>query len=69
MAQEYVQSLHEIGEWRVFVVGGKIISVIHTFKKSNGGWGGIPTNSFLTLDEIRRVSLLTYSQYHRSFAF
>lgn len=57
MAQEYVPSLPKIGEWRVFVVGGKVIAVMHSCKRagSNGEWKGEQTDAFLTLDEIRFV--------------
>ncbi|KAG6369552.1 hypothetical protein JVT61DRAFT_14253 [Boletus reticuloceps] len=55
MAQEYVQSLDQIGEWRVFIVGGNVISVVHTYKTSDDGWKGTVTESFLTLDEIREI--------------
>lgn len=53
MAQEYVQSLDKIGEWRVFIIGGNVISVMHTYKSSNDRWHGEVAGSFLTLDEIR----------------
>lgn len=55
MAQEYVESLAQMGEWRAFIIGGKVISVMHTHKVSDGDWLGACTNSYLSLDEIRRV--------------
>lgn len=59
MAQEYVPSLDQVGEWRAFVVGGNIISVMHTHKTPEkdwkGDWSGCEVESFLSLDEIRYV--------------
>ncbi|KAI6025432.1 hypothetical protein EDC04DRAFT_2606310 [Pisolithus marmoratus] len=52
MSQEYVDTLATIGEWRTFIIGGKILSVVHTQKKSDGKWIGTPTESFLTGTEI-----------------
>lgn len=50
MAQEYVQSLDEIGEWRVLIVGGGIVAVMHTYKKSNGGWHGVTLEQMKDLE-------------------
>ena len=61
MAQEYVESLEAIGEWRVLIVGGRIIAVMHTYKATNGKWGGTPTEAFLTLDEVLCVPFLIHT--------
>ena len=60
MVQQYVQSLDHIGEWRVLLVGGGIMSVMHTHKTTakdwRGDWAGTATDDFLTLQEIRCVT-------------
>ncbi|KAI6020597.1 hypothetical protein EDC04DRAFT_2607394 [Pisolithus marmoratus] len=55
MSQEYVDMLATIGEWRTFIIGGKILSVVHMQKKSNGKWIRTPIESFLTGMEIQEV--------------
>ena len=60
MVQEHIPSLTEMGEWRVFIVSSKIITVMHSRKEtSKGDWRGDQTNTFLTLDEIRYINVLT----------
>lgn len=55
MKQEYVPSLRELGEWRCFIIGGRMISVIHTVKMKSGKhvWKYNQVDSFLKLDEIQ----------------
>ncbi|KAG9311147.1 hypothetical protein JVU11DRAFT_8210 [Chiua virens] len=55
MAQEYVPSLADIGEWRVFIIGGRVMAVMHTRKHSNGEWRGEETSSFCSFDEISKI--------------
>ncbi|KAI5984890.1 hypothetical protein EDD15DRAFT_2193948 [Pisolithus albus] len=55
MAQEYVETLGTIGEWRAFVIGGRIMSVVHTHKRSDGMWTGVQTESFLKTEEIKEL--------------
>ena len=61
MVQQYVQSLNQIGEWRVFLVGGTMCSIMHTHKMAGKDWkgdlAGTLMDTFLTLEEIRYVSL------------
>ena len=51
MSQEYVDSLDKVGEWRVFVIGGQILSVVHTHNKEPR-WGAKAVRSFMTLEEV-----------------
>ena len=60
MMQEYVPSLEWLGEWRVLVVGGKIIAVMHTIKLRNGEWVGRPVHAFRSLEEVAYVSLCAF---------
>ncbi|KAF8435843.1 hypothetical protein L210DRAFT_870722 [Boletus edulis BED1] len=55
MAQEHVPSLEWLGEWRVLIVGGRIITVMHTYKLHNGEWTGSEVHEFRTLDEVSRI--------------
>lgn len=56
MCQEYVPSLLTLGEWRFFVVGEHIVSVVHTIKcMDSGEWIGQPVTGFYTMSEIRYV--------------
>ena len=59
MAQQYVQSLEQIGEWRVLLLGGHIMSVMHTHKTAGrdwaGDWAATPTTDFCTFQEIRCI--------------
>jgi hypothetical protein len=65
MKQEYVRSLQELGEWRAFIIGGRIISVVHTVKsKTETTWNYCHVGSFLTLDEIQYVSSYYISFEH-----
>jgi len=57
MAQEFVSSLGDIGEWRVFIIGGRITSVMHTYKLANGKWQGTMVQKYMTTEEIRCVDL------------
>jgi len=60
MVQEHIPSLTEMGEWRVFIVSSKIITVMHSRKDTfKGNWRGDQINTFLMLDEIRYVNVLT----------
>ncbi|KAI6096125.1 hypothetical protein F5141DRAFT_1221064 [Pisolithus sp. B1] len=55
MSQEYVETLTTLGEWRAFIIGGRIISMVHTHKRSDGMWSGTPTESFMTCEEIHEL--------------
>ena len=52
MAQEHVPSLEIIGEWKVLIIGGRIITIMHTYKSQSGQWGSEETSAFLTLDKV-----------------
>lgn len=60
VSQEYVDTLITCGEWRCFVVGGRIVSVLHTVKTPEDNiWHGQRVWQFLTLKEIRCVKLVS----------
>ena len=54
--QTYVSTLDFGGEWRVFLVGGKVVYTVHTLcRKSKPGWTNKHVDEFLSLDEIGSV--------------
>ena len=54
ISQEFVPTLQTVGDWRVFVVNGRILHVVHTYKsEENGAWVGNEAISFWSLEEIR----------------
>lgn len=73
MAQQYIQSLDHIGQWRVLLVGGGIISIMHTHKTTakdgSDDWAGTATNVFLTLQEIRCVTPHSHHIYNNISGF
>jgi hypothetical protein len=52
MAQQHMPLLPKFGEWRVFVVGGRIIQVVHTYRVGNGDWLGCPVKAYWSLEEL-----------------
>ena len=52
MMQEYVPALETVGEWRVFVVGGRPMHVVHTRRLKSGKWMGRRVENFCMLQEI-----------------
>ncbi|KAG9308767.1 hypothetical protein JVU11DRAFT_11559 [Chiua virens] len=56
MSQEYVPTLRQLGEWRFFLVGGKIANVVHTYHDFDTcKWCGEFVTSFYTKNEIRDI--------------
>jgi hypothetical protein len=54
IAQSYVPELAILGEWRVFVIGGDIVSVVHTvYKEETQIWNWEMVELYYTLDELR----------------
>lgn len=53
LAQEYMPTLFSLGEWRVFVVGGAMIQVVHTHRNRNGSWSGTMVQSYWSLEELQ----------------
>lgn len=57
--QTYVETLHRLGEWRAFVVGGKIIYTVHTFQNSRRDtWKWDMVREYYSLRELR------YERFH-----
>ncbi|KIK78106.1 hypothetical protein PAXRUDRAFT_28688 [Paxillus rubicundulus Ve08.2h10] len=55
MAQDYMPYLATFGEWRVFIIGGTIIQVVHTHRGCNGHWHGVQVSSYWSLEELTYV--------------
>jgi hypothetical protein len=54
IAQKYCKTLIEYGEWRVFILGGRIFYVVHTLHNTTKGtWNGQKVTTWYTLDELR----------------
>lgn len=54
MGQAYVEHLARLGEWRVFIVGGKIVYTVHTLKnQERNTWSWDVVHTYYTLEELR----------------
>lgn len=52
-SQEYIKELDVLGEWRVFIIGGNIVYIVHTKRHKNGStWKWEPVHSFYSLKEL-----------------
>jgi hypothetical protein len=52
-SQEYIPQLDYMGEWRAFIVGGRITYVVHTrYNKSKRTWSWEPADTYYSLDEF-----------------
>ena len=52
--QTYMEMLHRLGEWRTFVVGGKIIYTVHTYRNSHRDtWKWDMVREYYSLRELR----------------
>lgn len=52
--QTYIEPLSKMGEWRVFLVGGKVVYTVHTlYNKESKSWKWDIVSSFYTLDELK----------------
>ena len=54
LSQEFVPTLRSLGEWRVYLVGGRIMNVMHTIEVGRV-CSGRRVDRFLCLKEIRQV--------------
>jgi glutathione synthase/RimK-type ligase-like ATP-grasp enzyme len=63
MGQTLVPQLNDIGEWRVFLVGGRIVYCVHTrYNRVKRTWKWEPVMEYYSLDELTYVlSLLIMS--------
>lgn len=63
MGQTLVPHLHDIGEWRVFIIGGRIVYCVHTrYNQGKRTWKWEPVTEYYSLNELKYVlSLLTMS--------
>jgi hypothetical protein len=53
IAQTYVPHLCELGEWRVIIVGGEIIYIVHTDYDEDGDvWSWEPVRTYYSLKEL-----------------
>ena len=60
MVQDCVDSLAEIGEWKAFLVGGRIEAGVHVQGNSSNGK---VVQRYLTLDEIRYAFQIVQSTW------
>jgi len=53
-AQAYVPTLRKLGEWRVFIIGGRPIYTVHTkYHEGKSTWSWEPVDSFYSLREFQ----------------
>jgi glutathione synthase/RimK-type ligase-like ATP-grasp enzyme len=53
MAQSFVEQLVRLGEWRVFVIGGKVVYTVHTLKNlERNTWSWDRAHTYYTLEEL-----------------
>jgi glutathione synthase/RimK-type ligase-like ATP-grasp enzyme len=56
LGQNFVPTLRKLGEWRVFIIGGQIVDVVHTrINHETGCWKWERTTRFWSLGELRQV--------------
>jgi len=54
MAQSFVEQLVRLGEWRVFLIGGKVVYTVHTLKNWEWNtWSWDMAHTYYTLEELR----------------
>jgi len=54
MVQSFVEPLARLGEWRVFLVGGKVVYTVHTLKsQGRTTWSWDVAHTYYTLEELR----------------
>jgi hypothetical protein len=53
MAQTYVPTLRSLGKWRVFIIGGQPIHIVHTkYKADKLAWSWESVERYYTLNEL-----------------
>ena len=53
MAQSFVELLVRLGEWRVFLIGGRVVYTVHTLKNwEHNTWSWDMTHTFYMLEEL-----------------
>jgi hypothetical protein len=56
MAQSYVETLVKLGEWRSFVIGGRIVYTVYTLRnREKGTWSWDMARTYYTLEELTWV--------------
>ena len=54
MAQSFVEPLVKLGEWRVFLIGGKPVYMVHTLKnRDQNTWSWDVVHTYYTLEELK----------------
>ena len=54
MAQSFVEPLMRLGEWRVFLIGGKPVYTVHTLKnRDRNTWSWDMVRTYYTLEELK----------------
>jgi hypothetical protein len=68
MAQAYVPTLRSLGEWRVFIVGGRAIYTVHTkYNEEKKTWTWEPVDDFYALEELRQDIVNYFIKYFTYF--
>lgn len=63
--QSYVPTLRHLGEWRVFIIGGRIIDIVHTrIHQETGCWKWERATQFWSLEELGYVNLIIHLYFH-----
>ena len=64
IAQSFIPELDAIGEWRVFLIGGRIVYCVHTkYNSERRIWKYEPVTEYYSLDELTYVCSLNSSLY------
>jgi len=53
LAQEYAPLLQQWGEFRTFIVGGKIMETVFTKRRESGDWTWCLMHEWYSLEELR----------------
>jgi hypothetical protein len=61
--QTYIPLLERLGEWRVLMVGGRIMYVVHTLRNKNGTWKCDIVQNYYSLAELRYFLLTVLNAF------
>jgi hypothetical protein len=64
--QTYVRYLEVLGEWRVFIVGGRIVYTVHTLKHpTKKTWQWDIARAFYSLEDLTYERMISFLHIHR----
>lgn len=69
ISQEHIPTLETFGEWRVFIIRGRILHVVHTHRRGKGryNWHGTRVENYRSLEDMRSVFSLFTILYVNQF--